>query len=62
MLASLDGLLGSSEARRSVFNFSISILWYLRKVTVASVSELNQMNQSVNERFLNLNMLFRGEN
>ena len=37
MLASLEGLLSSSEARRSVFNLSLSILWYLRKVTVALV-------------------------
>ena len=33
----LEGLLSSSEARRSVFNLSLSILWYLRKVTVALV-------------------------
>ena len=33
--STLDGLLISSEARRSVFIFSLSILWYLRKVTVA---------------------------
>ena len=31
------GFLSSSEARRSVFNLSLSILWYLRKVTVALV-------------------------
>ena len=37
MSASLEGLLSSSEARRSVFNLSLSILWYLRKVTVALV-------------------------
>ena len=40
MLASLDGLLSSLEARRSVFNFSLSILWYLRKVTVALVWDM----------------------
>ena len=40
MLASLDGLLRSSEARRRVFNFSLSILWYLRKVTVALVWDM----------------------
>ena len=34
---SLDGLLISSETRRSIFIFSLSILWYLRKVTVALV-------------------------
>ena len=32
---SLDGLLISSEARRSAFIFSLSILWYFRKETVA---------------------------
>ena len=37
MSASLEGLLSSSEARRSVFNLSLSSLWYLRKVTVALV-------------------------
>ena len=37
MSASLDGLLSSSEVRRSVFNLSLSIFWYLRKVTVALV-------------------------
>ena len=37
MSASLEGLLSSSEAKRSVFNLSLSILWYLRKVTVALV-------------------------
>ena len=37
MPTSLEGLLSSSEARRSVFNLSLSILWYLRKVTVALV-------------------------
>ena len=37
MSASLEGLLSSSEARRSVFNLSLSILWHLRKVTVALV-------------------------
>ena len=37
MSASLEGLLSSSEARRSVFNLSLSILWYLRKVRVALV-------------------------
>ena len=37
MSASLEGLLSSSEVRRSVFNLSLSILWYLRKVTVALV-------------------------
>ena len=37
MSASFDGLLSSSEARRSVFNLSLSILCYLRKVTVALV-------------------------
>ena len=37
MSASLEGLLSSSEARRSVFNLSLSILWYLQKVTVALV-------------------------
>ena len=30
----LGRLLSSSEARRSVFNFSLSVLWYLRKMTV----------------------------
>ena len=40
MSASLDGLLSSSEARRSVFIFSLSILWYLRKVTVAFVWDM----------------------
>ena len=33
-------LLSSSEARRSVFNFSLSILWYLGKVTVALVWDM----------------------
>ena len=37
MSASLEGLLSSSEARRSVFSLSLSILWHLRKVTVALV-------------------------
>ena len=37
MSASLEGLLSSSEARRSVLNLSLSILWHLRKVTVALV-------------------------
>ena len=37
MSASLEGLLSSSEARRSVFKLSLSILWYLRKVIVALV-------------------------
>ena len=37
MSASLEELLSSSDARRSVFNLSLSILWYLRKVTVALV-------------------------
>ena len=37
MSASLEGLLSSSEARRSVFNLSLSILWHLRKGTVALV-------------------------
>ena len=36
----MDGLLSSSEARRSVFNFSLSILWYLQKVTVALVWDM----------------------
>ena len=40
MSASLDGLLSSSEVRRSVFNISLSILWYLRKVTVALVLDM----------------------
>ena len=34
-IRSLDGLLISSEARRSAFIFSLSILWYFRKETVA---------------------------
>ena len=37
MSASLEGLLSSSEVRRFVFNLSLSILWYLRKMTVALV-------------------------
>ena len=37
MSASLEGSLSSSEASRSVFYLSLSILWYLRKVTVALV-------------------------
>ena len=40
MLASLDGLLSSSEVRRSVFNFFLSMLWYLQKVTVALVWDM----------------------
>ena len=37
---SLDGLLISSEARRSAFILSLSILWYLRKETVALFCDL----------------------
>ena len=40
MSSSLDGLLSRSEVRRSVFNFCLSILWYLRKVTVALVWDM----------------------